>query len=186
MCIRDSIDGEDTHAISQAIAAAKQANAPSLLVVNTKIGKYSALEGSEKTHGEPLGEENVAALRQTLQWPFDEPFAVPREVYAICRERTQHGRDAHQAWEDMMIRYAQAYPQKAEAYQQAPTPGLPPRVDVEALMAAAKPAASRSSSGTVLNLLKDMAVSYTHLMSLKFPVPEKTAVRKPMWLPLWR
>lgn len=155
----EGIDGEDTQAINDAIAQAKQADAPSLLIVNTKIGKYSALEGSEKTHGEPLGEENVAALRKTLHWPLDEPFAVPQEVYDTCRQRTQRGREAHQAWQKMMERYAQAYPEKADAYRLAHTPGLPAGVDVDALMAAAKPTASRSSSGTVLNLLKDMVPS---------------------------
>lgn len=156
----DGIDGDDTVAISAAIATAKRsADAPTLIIVDTKIARFTPIEGSEKSHGEPLGEANVAALRKAVDWPLSEPFAVPQEVYETCRLRSQSGRDAHQSWEAMMHNYQKAFPELYAAWEAAHQNGMPETVDVEALMAAGKPGASRNASGVVLNQLKDMLPS---------------------------
>ncbi len=70
-------DGNDRQAIAQAVAAAKaDLSRPTLIVVKTKIGYGSPLAGQAKTHGEPLGEENVAKTREMLGWP-----AANRSMY---------------------------------------------------------------------------------------------------------
>ena len=52
-------DGNDIAAVSKAIGKAKKSKDPTLIIVKTRIGYGSVNEGSHKTHGEPLGEEDV-------------------------------------------------------------------------------------------------------------------------------
>jgi hypothetical protein len=67
-----SIDGHDYDAIDAALTQAKQADKPTIIIADTTIGKGAiGLEGSHETHGAPLGEETIRALRI----PFRE---VPR------------------------------------------------------------------------------------------------------------
>ena len=80
----DVADGNDLEAIGKAIEEAKaDQTRPSLITVHTQIGYgCPAKQGKASAHGEPLGVENVAALRENLKWPLEESFAVPEEVFA--------------------------------------------------------------------------------------------------------
>lgn len=156
----DNVNGDDVDAIADAIAEAKQAGKPTLVLIDTKIARCTPLEGSEKTHGSPLGEENIKALRKAVLWPLDEAFAVPQEVYDHCAKAMEKGAEAYEKWTSMMKSYQAKYPDCYQAYLQAFSTGLPAGVDVEALMDVdEKPIASRAASGAVLNKLKDMVPS---------------------------
>ena len=76
------IDGHDPAAIAAAIEAAKKSERPSLIACRTIIG-YGAPNkgGTEKTHGSPLGAEEVAAARQKLGWTAP-PFEIPPAIRA--------------------------------------------------------------------------------------------------------
>lgn len=76
-------DGNDIDAIGKAIEAAKaDTEHPSFITIKTQIGfGCPAKQGKASAHGEPLGVENVEALRKNLNWPSEEPFFVPEEVY---------------------------------------------------------------------------------------------------------
>ena len=76
-------DGNNISAIGMAIEAAKaETERPSFITIKTQIGYgCPAKQGKASAHGEPLGEENVKALRENLGWPYEEPFFVPQEVY---------------------------------------------------------------------------------------------------------
>ena len=78
-----NVDGHNPEAIRAAIAAAQAETAqPSIICCKTLIGKGAATkEGSHKTHGAPLGAEEIAATRQHLGWNH-APFEVPADVYA--------------------------------------------------------------------------------------------------------
>jgi len=152
----EGISGDDIDAIEQAIVKCKASDKPNLIIVDTKIARYSPLEGSEKTHGEPLGAANTEALRKNLNWPLSEAFAVPQEVYDTCKDYVETGVEKRQAWETLFSEYQKAYPKEYEAYQAAFAKGVPPTVDKEALLKAAKAGATRNASGVVLNQLKDM------------------------------
>jgi transketolase len=74
-------DGNDLDGIEQAIRAAQaETMRPSLISVRTIIGYGSPQEGTNKVHGNPLGEENVRKTKEFLGWPTDQPFLVPGEV----------------------------------------------------------------------------------------------------------
>ncbi len=155
----EDVDGDDVDAIEKAIESCKSQGKPSLVIVNTKIGRNSPMEGSEKCHGEPLGEANTCALRDTVQWPLREKFSIPQEVYDTCREYAQKGAKQRLQWEAMMADYKKEHPALYDAYQTAFTKGLPQNVDVNALLKTAKAGATRNASGAVLNSLKDMVPS---------------------------
>ena len=74
------IDGHDHGAIAAAIEAAKKADKPSLIACKTVIG-YGApnKEGTAATHGAPLGDDEIAATREKLDWPH-APFEVPTDI----------------------------------------------------------------------------------------------------------
>lgn len=76
-------DGNNLEEISKAIELAKsEKTKPSFITVKTKIAfGCPAKEGSESSHGSPLGEENVKALRDNLGWEEQEAFVIPQDVY---------------------------------------------------------------------------------------------------------
>ena len=62
-----------------------------------------------------LGEENVKILRKTLNWPCEEPFKIPDEVYDFYKELASQGEEKETVWNAMMEEYAREYPDlKAE------------------------------------------------------------------------
>ena len=104
------IDGHDPVAIDQAIAQAHDdLTKPSLIICQTMIGFGSAVAGSEKSHGSPLGHAGVAAVRATLNWPHPA-FVIPDELYAAWNHVAQ-GQEAETKWLECCQTYQQQYPQ---------------------------------------------------------------------------
>lgn len=104
-------DGNDIDSIAKAIDAAKADPRPSFIIVKTVIGYgCPAKQGTSAAHGEPLGDDNVRALRETLGWPLSESFAIPQEVYDTCAEAAADGAKAEEAWKSMLDKYFAAYP----------------------------------------------------------------------------
>jgi len=67
-------NGDSVREINKAINAAKKASVPSLVVVNTVIGKYSMYEGSNKIHG-TLEIDDYKEIKKSLKrekWEFDK------------------------------------------------------------------------------------------------------------------
>jgi transketolase len=151
-------DGNDLDAVSKAIDEAKaDLTRPSFIKITTKIGYGSAKEGLASSHGEPLGEENVAALRKTLGWPYDEAFAIPEEVRDHYKQLAAQGADAEKEWDTLYAEYKAAYPDAAAEFEAAMSQKAAP----ESLFGddywkkGEKPEATRSVSGRILNELKD-------------------------------
>ena len=94
------VDGHDSEAVALAIANAKAvSDRPSLIACRTVIGYGAPTKaGTASTHGEPLGEDEIAATREALGWAH-EPFEVPELVLQEWRAiGAKHG-EAYQAWE---------------------------------------------------------------------------------------
>ncbi|HXP95561.1 MAG TPA: transketolase [Telmatospirillum sp.] len=93
------VDGHDPEAIAQAIEHARTTDKPSLIACRTIIGFGAPTKaGSEKTHGAPLGAEEIAGARAKLGWPY-EPFVVPASVLDAWRAAGSRGAAARVAWE---------------------------------------------------------------------------------------
>ncbi|HEX9474216.1 MAG TPA: transketolase [Steroidobacteraceae bacterium] len=107
------IDGQDGDAVATAIRAAlADTTRPSMLCCRTVIGYPAPTRGgTAKAHGEPLGVEEVAAVRKLLGWT-EPPFTVPAPLLAAWDGHTR-GRAAELAWQELYARYQSEYPQLA-------------------------------------------------------------------------
>lgn len=111
-------DGTDLVAIGKAIELAKaDKTRPSFITVKTQIGYgCPAKQGKSSAHGEPLGVENVAALRENLGWKYEEPFFVPQEVYDNFKAIGAENAKTEDAWNKMFAEYCQKFPEMKELW----------------------------------------------------------------------
>jgi transketolase len=151
-----AVDGHDPEAVAAAIAAARASDKPAMIACRTVIGFGAPkLAGTAKTHGSPLGEDEIAGARAKLRWPHP-PFVVPDDILAAWRAAGAAGAAAHRAWADR-LQAADAATRAAFARAQAGE--LPPEVDaaIAALkkkISAERPkVATRVASQTVLEAL---------------------------------
>ena len=106
-------DGNDLEAIGRAIEEAKEdTEHPSFITIKTQIGfGCPAKQGKASAHGEPLGEENVLAMKENLGWPSMEPFYVPDEVYEHYAYLAEEKAETEAAWNVMFAAYCEEYPE---------------------------------------------------------------------------
>ncbi|MBQ8319366.1 MAG: transketolase [Clostridia bacterium] len=145
---------DDVESLAAAIEKAKaRTDKPSIIICKTRIGYGSPLEGSEKSHGAPLGAANVEASKKKLGWPCEEAFDCPEEVFEHCAVAAKAGAEQETAWKKMMIDYEANYPELAKAYKEAMEGKLPDFDQIEGLYDFEKPMATRQTSAKVLNQL---------------------------------
>jgi transketolase len=151
-------DGNDLEAIGKAIEEAKADKArPSLIKVNTLIGYgCPAKQGKASAHGEPLGVDNVAALKENINWPCKGDFEVPKEVYDHYKELADNMAKAEDRWNELFAAYVEKYPEMKELWD-----NYFDGYDMSDLFNSDeywakgdKPEATRSTSGTILNMIK--------------------------------
>ena len=120
-----NVDGHNPEAIRAAIAAAQAETAqPSIICCKTLIGKGAATkEGSHKTHGAPLGAEEIAATRQHLGWNH-APFEVPADVYAAWNA-AEKGAKLEAEWNALFAQYQAQYPELAAEFERRMAGRLP-------------------------------------------------------------
>ena len=98
----ESCDGHDIDDIDRALEAAKADPRPSLVACKTIIGKGAPnKQGTSKTHGSPLGDDEVAAARKELGWNYP-PFEIPADILADWRATGDRGREAHAEWKQRL------------------------------------------------------------------------------------
>ena len=149
-------DGNDRAAISAAIEAAKaDKTRPSLIIVQTQIAFGSPLVGLAKTHGEPLGEENVAKTKEALGWPSTNAFDVPANLLDYMADLRSELGKSQDDWNTLFAAYETAYPELAAEMDACFSQELPDLENDEAFWAFEGSQATRSTSGTVLNRLAD-------------------------------
>ncbi len=92
-------DGHSPNEIADAIAEARFDPRPSLIACRTVIGFGAPnKQGGHDVHGAPLGDVEIAAARDQLNWPF-EPFEIPQDVYHAWRRVAARGHLARAEWE---------------------------------------------------------------------------------------
>lgn len=150
-------DGNNLEEISKAIELAKaEKTKPSFITVKTKIAfGCPAKEGSESSHGSPLGEENVKALRDNLGWKEQEAFVIPQDVYDNFAQKAKKGQEAEDNWNKLFKAYCEKYPEKKALWDKYFAV-----IDDEKLLNCDefwsyedKPQATRSLSGNMINRL---------------------------------
>jgi transketolase len=94
----ERVDGHDPKAIADALARAQTSDRPSLIACKTTIGFGAPNKaGSEKSHGSPLGADEIAGARKNLKWD-SPPFEIPQDILDAWRAAGSRGKAAHEAW----------------------------------------------------------------------------------------
>lgn len=114
-------DGTDYQAISAAISTAKQSDKPTLIEVKTVIGYGATKQGTPAVHGAPLAED-IATVKQFLEWNYEEEFFVPEEVVAhLQSKKISDGKELENKWnillKDYQTKHANLYQEIAPALQ---------------------------------------------------------------------
>ncbi len=122
--IRD-VDGHDPGAVDAAIRAAmEESKRPTLIQCKTIIGWGAPnKQGKESTHGAPLGEDEVARVRETIGWPHP-PFEVPDQIYAGWDAR-EKGKASESDWDRLFEAYRKAHPKLAAELERCMQAELP-------------------------------------------------------------
>ncbi len=123
-----NVDGHDPKALQKAIEASRASNKPSLICCKTIIGWGSPnKQGTEVTHGAPLGDDEIALVREKIGWS-NFPFEIPDDIRAGWDAKDK-GASAEGQWDEMFARYRQKYPQLAAEYERRTQGELPENWD---------------------------------------------------------
>ncbi len=122
-----SIDGHDPQAITHAIEQAKKVtDKPTMICCKTIIGFGSPNKsGTHNCHGAPLGDEEIAATREFLNWSH-APFDIPSDVYSQW-DRKEKGQASQTSWTSKFEAYQAAYPELASEYERRVIKGELPK-----------------------------------------------------------
>jgi transketolase len=151
------IDGHDPDAIAAAIETAKGSDRPSLIACRTIIGFGAPTKaGTEKSHGSPLGAEEIKGARERLGWDLPA-FELPPDVRAAWRRAGERGKGARAAWRERLAAAAPDARVEFERRNRGELPGDRIAAAVrnlkEQLAAAPKEIASRVASENALEAL---------------------------------
>ena len=147
-------DGNDLEELSAAMEAAiAETSRPSLLVVTTHIGFGSPnKQDSEKSHGSPLGENEVRLTKEALDWPLDPTFLVPAaatEAFAAARLQGARG---SADWSSLLDSYRSNHPDSARDLDRRLAGEYPEDWENQlATFETGSKIATRAASGKVLN-----------------------------------
>ena len=150
-------DGNDLAAVEAAVRAAQaETSRPSLIISRTHIGYGSPnKQDSNKAHGEPLGEDEVALTKQKLGWPPTPAFLIPEEARQEFGKAVARGKAWEMEWDQHFAAYAAAFPQEAARWERYMSGKFPQDWDADLpAFAPGDPAmATRAASGKVLHAL---------------------------------
>ncbi|MBN9582754.1 MAG: transketolase [Afipia sp.] len=153
----ERVNGHDPKAIADAIARAQKSDRPSLIACKTTIGFGAPNKaGSEKSHGSPLGADEIAGARKNLNWDAP-PFEIPKDILDAWRAAGSRGKAAHDAWTKTLA--AKDAAQRAE-FERRMKGDLPQKALADAvgkmkaaLAASPKEIATRTASEQALEVL---------------------------------
>lgn len=152
-------DGNDLEAIGKAIEAAKaEKTKPSFITVKTQIGYgCPAKQGKASAHGEPLGADNVKAMKDNLGWEKHDPFYVPDAVYDHYKAIAEANAKAEEEWDRLFAAYAKVHPKEKALWDTYHAEDQAERLlnDEDFWAYEDKPNATRNLSGVMINRIKD-------------------------------
>ena len=153
----ERIDGHDHKAIAGALTRAQKSDRPTLIACKTIIAFGAPTKaGSEKSHGSPLGAEEIAGARKKLNWDAP-PFEIPADILSAWRAAGSRGAAAGAEWDK---KFAAKDPALRVAFERRMKNRLPVEALAEAvakmkasLAAAPKDIATRTASEHALEVL---------------------------------
>ncbi len=153
------VDGQDSDAVAAALAAARDVtDRPSLICAKTVIGWGAPnKQGTASMHGEPMGNEEIAAARVRLGWN-SPPFEIPADIRSAWDMR-EKGARAEQEWRASFAAYKSEFPALAAELGRRMAGDLPGGLDelmtacIKHAQTEGKSLATRQSSQATLNVL---------------------------------
>ena len=158
-----NVDGHDAEQIKIAIENAQaETERPTLIICKTIIGYGSPNKSnSHDCHGAPLGDAEIAAAREFLQWEH-APFEIPADIYAKWDAKAK-GQVAEKEWNAKFAAYQAAYPALAAEFERRVNGNLPTnwaaesQAFIEKLQANPATIASRKASQNAIE-------AYAHIL----------------------
>ncbi|UCH83023.1 MAG: transketolase [Candidatus Latescibacterota bacterium] len=148
-------DVNDLDALSRALEAAiDKRDKPSLVIADSHIAFGSPKkQDTASAHGEPLGDEEIAAAKRNYGWDPDKSFYVPDEVIDYRDQTITRGRQLQEDWDNAFAAYAQELPKLAKQFEIIQSRHLPIGwdTDILAFPADKKGLATRAANGKILN-----------------------------------
>lgn len=96
-------DGHNFSSIQEVLNLAQDSSKPTLIIAKTTIAKGALdLEGSHKTHGSPLGEENIKQAKKALGFDENLSFNIPDDVLLRFRNVAENGELQEKLWEQKL------------------------------------------------------------------------------------
>ncbi|PXV84754.1 transketolase [Lachnotalea glycerini] len=152
-------DGNNLEEIGKAIEEAKaDTTRPTMITVKTQIGYgCPAKMGKASAHGEPLGADNIEALKDFLEWPSKEPFYVPQDVYDNYKAIADANSKVEENWNQQFAAYSEKYPNMRELWDKYYDKNAADQLidDEEFWKYEEKADATRNLSGVMINRIKD-------------------------------
>ncbi|MCY7386970.1 MAG: transketolase [Burkholderiales bacterium] len=120
-----NVDGHNADAVDAAIEEAKSVtDKPTLICCKTVIGKGAPnMGGTDKVHGAPLGDKEIAATRLAIGWPYP-PFEIPKDIYDAW-DCTHKGAGLEAQWDATFKAYEQQFPELAVEFKRRMAGELP-------------------------------------------------------------
>ena len=150
--VQSDVSGNDINTLEQLFHyATNEGLAPVLVRAETTIGYGCSKAGSEKTHGEPLGQDVIDKMKESVDWPSAEPFSVPGEVRQHCLERVTQLAIEHEKWNTRFLKWSMDNPEKAALFRQLQSGDTPEDLLQTLIKAVGNDVrATRAHSGAVL------------------------------------
>ena len=152
--------GEDVTDILKAVEAAKaETSRPSFILLKTVIGWPAPKKmNTYQAHGSALGAEEVAAVKEILDFNPGESFEIDDPVLAHSREVIKRGQEAHAAWRKTFDAWATREPERKELFDRLTARQLPAGWEkaLPSWEPDAKGTSTRKASGAVLNALAEV------------------------------
>ena len=149
----DEVDGYDHDAIRRSLRGAQAVtDRPSLIISHSEIGRGApTLHGSEKTHGNPLGVDELKRTKEALGWPQEPWFQVPTAVQEYFASLSAARGSEYDQWQAAYSRWQAEHPALAAQWEAGQRQAVPADLD-EQLLGAVSGAtgATRSLSGKVI------------------------------------
>lgn len=153
------IDGHNHNEIEDAIRNAQsELSKPSIIICRTHIGFGSPnKQDTASSHGSPLGDEEIVLTKKAYGWDPEKKFFIPEEALTVFREEITKGEANESSWNNLLDDYRAKNKELASEFEDWVNGKLPENLDslLPVFEADKKGIATRSSSGTVLNSLKD-------------------------------
>jgi len=137
------------------IKAVEQKTKPVLIRLKTVIAwPAPKAQGTSKSHGSALGEEEVAATKSALGLDPSQSFYAPSEVITHARKIKERGSNAFKAWEKNFKIWQDKNPEKAKLLDRLLTKKLPEKWEDDLpIFSSDKEIATRAASGKVIQAI---------------------------------